>query len=256
MDLWQTVLAELRTQVTQSTFDTWLADTAAARIGSQLTVFCSNAFAKDWLESRLLARIRRVVDDVAGQPLDINFAINKFPPQRNPVPTKAGEIFVEIIKLPTEPFLKVSKYSLWFWQSLMGNIAFSTYLMLRSRDHYMDKFWGKRHRLSVELIAEILQVNRQAITGVQRLRNGVKRWTPGAFDAINEHQVGKIDSARTGRSTIYHARILNTLPLLTPAQVATLPPIVQEHHTGYLKKFDVDRVRWEQLTMANLVHSF
>jgi len=255
MDLWQTVLAELKTQTTRATFDTWLADTAAVRNNDTLTVFCASAFAADWLESRLLARIQRVVAAVAGQSLDVRFAINKFPRPSRPIPTKAGDVFVEIITLPTEPFLKVSKYILWFWQPLLGNVAFGTYLLLRSRDHYLDKFWGKRHRLNVELIAAIMQVNRQAVTGVQRTRGGVKRWIPGAFDAINTHQVGKITSTRRGRGgLLYHARILNTLPLLTPTQVAALPPPVQEHHAGYLQKFDVDRVAWEQLTMPNLIH--
>ena len=75
--VWQAALGQLQLQMTRATFDTWLKDT---RIISQnngnMVIGTKNAFAKDWLENRLLNTINRTVANVLGRPVDIQFAID------------------------------------------------------------------------------------------------------------------------------------------------------------------------------------
>lgn len=60
--LWRVVLGELRLQMTGATFNTWLLDSVAlSETGNDLVVGVRNAYAKDWLENRLIDTINRVV---------------------------------------------------------------------------------------------------------------------------------------------------------------------------------------------------
>ncbi len=74
---WQAALGQLQLQMTQATFDTWVKDT---RVVSQdhhkLIVGTKSAFAKDWLENRLLVTINRTVTNLLGRPVDIQFIVD------------------------------------------------------------------------------------------------------------------------------------------------------------------------------------
>lgn len=75
--VWQSALGQLRTQMTQATFDTWVKGT---RVVSQdqdnLTIGTNNPFAKDWLENRLYTTINRTVTGITGHPVGIKFIVD------------------------------------------------------------------------------------------------------------------------------------------------------------------------------------
>jgi chromosomal replication initiator protein len=75
--VWESALGQLRTQMTQATFDTWVKGT---RVVSQdqdyLTIGTNNPFAKDWLENRLYTTINRTVTGIMGHPVDIKFIVD------------------------------------------------------------------------------------------------------------------------------------------------------------------------------------
>jgi hypothetical protein len=72
--LWSQLLEQVQLQMPRSTFDSWLKDShLVAWEGEQFTVVVKNQQAKEWLEKRLAATIRRtlarLVEERQGQPL-------------------------------------------------------------------------------------------------------------------------------------------------------------------------------------------
>lgn len=276
--VWQAALGELMLQTTKATFDTWIKPTFALGLsGNELTVGVRNAYAKQWLDNRLGGMVERAVSHVMGGPTTVKFVLKtredeetqaarrteEYAPtekaQKQKAPAtdtdddepKAGDVIVEVFQNPLEPFLQVQKYAIWFWQPLLGSTAFATWVLLRTHDRVNDGI-GKKHRVSVQLIAETLKVNRQEITGVRR----GKAWQPGAFDVLNEFGIAKIVPIGKGAKTLWWAKVMNSLPLLTPKQVEQLTPLLQERQEGFLEIFRIDYENWEQLPMDSLVKGF
>jgi hypothetical protein len=75
-ELWQAALGELQLQLTGATYNTWLGRTApvAYRDGT-LVIGCHNGYAKDWLENRLMAMIKRTLADVVGRSVEVQFVV-------------------------------------------------------------------------------------------------------------------------------------------------------------------------------------
>lgn len=65
-DLWARVLVELRSQMTQATFDQWLAQTGLVSVeGGLAVVSTSNHYTKEWLTARLKPAVLRTLAAVA-----------------------------------------------------------------------------------------------------------------------------------------------------------------------------------------------
>lgn len=75
--VWQATLGQLQLQMTRATFDTWIKDTRiVAQESDRLVIGTKNAFAKDWLENRLIATISRAVTHVLGRAVNIQFTVD------------------------------------------------------------------------------------------------------------------------------------------------------------------------------------
>ncbi len=73
---WQTALGQLQLEMPKAAFDTWVRDTELIshddnifRIGVQ------NAYACDWLESRLQSTVTRLLTGTMGKPIDVQFVV-------------------------------------------------------------------------------------------------------------------------------------------------------------------------------------
>jgi chromosomal replication initiator protein len=76
--VWKAVCGELQLQMTKSSFNTWLRDAHFLNyIDNTYRIGVPNAYVKDWLENRLHTTIRRTLDAVVGQPVEIQFTIWK-----------------------------------------------------------------------------------------------------------------------------------------------------------------------------------
>jgi hypothetical protein len=70
---WKTVLEQLQCDMPRASFDTWVRDTQAlSSTGSVLTVAVRNAYARDWLESRLLDTVNGIL---SRDNLRVNFVV-------------------------------------------------------------------------------------------------------------------------------------------------------------------------------------
>lgn len=71
---WKATLGELGLQMTKATFNTWLKDTVFLRVENGIYVIgVRNAYAKDWLDNRLLDSIRRTLTAIDNNAVDVRF---------------------------------------------------------------------------------------------------------------------------------------------------------------------------------------
>jgi len=71
---WQTVLDQLSMEMARGTFDTWVRDTKAVRYdGNALTIGVRNAYARDWLESRIQSTAERLLVGILNQSVEVIF---------------------------------------------------------------------------------------------------------------------------------------------------------------------------------------
>ncbi len=80
--IWSAALGELQLQMTQATFETWLRDSKLLRYEEgTFVVAVKNGYAKDWLEHRLLATIKRTLTRLVGRTVDVKFVVGAEKPQ-------------------------------------------------------------------------------------------------------------------------------------------------------------------------------
>jgi hypothetical protein len=74
--IWSAALGELQLQMTQATFDTWLRDSRFLNYGDgSFTIGVKSSYAKDWLENRLYATVKRTLSRLAGEGADVTFVV-------------------------------------------------------------------------------------------------------------------------------------------------------------------------------------
>jgi chromosomal replication initiator protein len=75
--IWQAALGELQLQMTRPTFDTWLKNTRAISYeDGTLIVGVHNAYAKDWLENRLMSIIKRTLVGIVDRAVEVRFILD------------------------------------------------------------------------------------------------------------------------------------------------------------------------------------
>ena len=95
---WQAALGELQLQLTKATFDTWVKNTYV--IGCEDRTFLigvHNAYAKDWLENRLLTTIKRTLIGVLSHTVDVKFLVR---PKRSLRPAQEQPLLTSVAKDP------------------------------------------------------------------------------------------------------------------------------------------------------------
>lgn len=74
--IWQTALGELQLELTRATFETWLRNSRlVACEDGVFVVGVANAYARDWLESRLRAVVARVLTRLTGRTASVRFVV-------------------------------------------------------------------------------------------------------------------------------------------------------------------------------------
>ncbi len=74
--VWQSVLGQLQMEMPKAAFDTWVRDTQVVGLEDDtLVVGVQNAYARDWLESRLRSTVRRKLVGLMARPVDVRFVV-------------------------------------------------------------------------------------------------------------------------------------------------------------------------------------
>ncbi|NJN80606.1 MAG: chromosomal replication initiator protein DnaA [Anaerolineales bacterium] len=75
---WQSVLAQLQMDMPRASYDTWVRDTRPMAYDNGLiTVGVRNAYARDWLESRLATTVNRLLIDVLNSNVAVKFIVSQ-----------------------------------------------------------------------------------------------------------------------------------------------------------------------------------
>ena len=73
---WQSVIGQLQMEMPRASFDTWVRDTRVAGYDAGvMTVGVRNAYARDWLESRLMSTVARLLAGIMERAVDVRFVI-------------------------------------------------------------------------------------------------------------------------------------------------------------------------------------
>ncbi|HKJ37725.1 MAG TPA: DnaA N-terminal domain-containing protein [Anaerolineales bacterium] len=73
---WGSVLGQLQMDMPRASFDTWVHDTEAISLEEDvLTVATCNAYARDWLESRLTSTVQRLLIGILNQTVSVRFIV-------------------------------------------------------------------------------------------------------------------------------------------------------------------------------------
>ena len=73
---WQAVLGQLQVDIPKATYDTWVRDTALiAYEDGSFIVGVQNAYARDWLDSRLKKTITNILTGVMNRTGEVRFAV-------------------------------------------------------------------------------------------------------------------------------------------------------------------------------------
>lgn len=281
--IWQACLGELTLQMTKATYDTWVKPTFAISLESNiLTIGVRNAYARQWLANRLHGMIERTVEHVSERRMVVNFVLKDTPPEIAPPPTvsahgktppppndpdkpptlKGGDVVVSKFQNPTQPFVMIQKYACMYWQPYLeqqARGAFATWFLLRCADKSFDTSITNKRRINVAIIAAMVGVDRQLILGRTRTAKGGEKWYDmGAFDVLVRERLARVEKVqgKNVRDVVYSVQVITELPLLTPAQVATLPPEVQRWHTLWLSDFKYDLDRWGKVEAATFIEEW
>lgn len=74
---WRSVLAQLQLDMPRASFDTWVRDTRpVSYLDGILTIGVRNAYARDWLESRLAGTVNRLLAGVLDAGASVNFVVS------------------------------------------------------------------------------------------------------------------------------------------------------------------------------------
>ncbi len=92
---WQSVLGQLQMEMPRASFDTWVRDTRPVSYDKGvLTVGVRNAYARDWLESRLASNVSRLLIGILNANVTVNFVVvnadEPIPAATDPEPAPAS----------------------------------------------------------------------------------------------------------------------------------------------------------------------
>jgi chromosomal replication initiator protein len=89
-EIWDIARSQLRLQLPQSTYDTWVRDTACvAHEDGAFVIAATNAYAREWLQLRLRRLIKQTLVSIVGHAVDVNFIVQSTPVPDRPDPTPA-----------------------------------------------------------------------------------------------------------------------------------------------------------------------
>ena len=81
--LWQTVLSDLESRISRSAFDNWFRQTSLAGVDNDVAIIhAPNAFSASTLQGRYASQVERVLSDVIGRRITVEFAVNHQMPER------------------------------------------------------------------------------------------------------------------------------------------------------------------------------
>ena len=102
-DIWGQVLHQLQLDMPKASFETWAKDTRALSLEKNvLTVCARNAYARDWLESRMSAIVQNILKGILDHPVSVRFVASENPMEEEvsdeSIPDEEPELDIEPVQ--------------------------------------------------------------------------------------------------------------------------------------------------------------
>ncbi|HMD87929.1 MAG TPA: chromosomal replication initiator protein DnaA [Anaerolineaceae bacterium] len=76
--IWQATMGQLQMEMSKAAFDTWISNAELVSYDRDIyTIGVQNAYARDWLESRLTSTVSRLLTGLTGQPQSVRFVVSQ-----------------------------------------------------------------------------------------------------------------------------------------------------------------------------------
>ncbi|MCQ3937919.1 MAG: chromosomal replication initiator protein DnaA [Chloroflexi bacterium] len=99
---WQSVIAQLQMDMPRASFDTWVRDTRPVGYENGiLTISVRNAYARDWLESRLATTVNRLLIEILNSKVSVHFIVSQSEETASSADLETSPASIEIT--PPEP---------------------------------------------------------------------------------------------------------------------------------------------------------
>ncbi len=73
---WQAAIGQLQMDMPKASYDTWVRDTQVVDCNEGMfTIGVQNAYARDWLDSRLTSTVSRLLTGLLGFPQNVRFVV-------------------------------------------------------------------------------------------------------------------------------------------------------------------------------------
>jgi hypothetical protein len=141
-------------------------------------------------------------------------------------------------------YTMVHNYALYFWRPYLGNMAFALWELLLSFCYGdTDIAYPSISRLARMLTNS--DHSRAVVMGRRSARAsaacvGGKERCPGALEVLRREGLVQVFHRGRGPTVRYTFRVLKTLPLLRPDQVARLSPCLQRDHVTWLERYGIE----------------
>ena len=157
----------------------------------------------------------------------------------------------EYIDPAQQGYAVVHNYAAYFWRPYLGNTAFALWELL------VSFCYGERDVAfpSISRLARMLtnsDHSRAVVTGRRRPRAtkgtgpAAERRTLGALEVLRRERLVQVRRRGRGPTARYTFRLLKTLPLLRPEQVARLSPKLQYDHANWLERYGIDDAAYRE----------
>jgi chromosomal replication initiator protein len=104
---WQAALGQLQLEMPKAAFDTWVRDAELISVSDDVfQVGVQNAYARDWLDSRLKSTITRLLAGTINRPIEIDFVVSNT--GRKSPPPESEDSLEEIQSSDSSPTIQVS----------------------------------------------------------------------------------------------------------------------------------------------------
>jgi hypothetical protein len=139
----------------------------------------------------------------------------------------------------------VHNYALYFWRPYLGNTAFALWELLASFCYGdNDLAFPSVSRLARMLTnsdhSRAVVSGRRAKSGSPDGDRGDVKGYQGALARLRAEGLLQVRQRGRGPTARYQFRVLRSLPLLRPDQVAHLSPLLQRDHAAWLERYGID----------------
>jgi hypothetical protein len=139
----------------------------------------------------------------------------------------------------------VHNYAHCFWRPYLGNTAFALWELLLSFCYGdCDTAYPSISRLARMLTnsdhSRAVVMGRHSAKAAASDGAASKRRCTGALDVLRRERLVQVMQRGHGPTTHYTFRLLQSLPLLRPEQVARLSPSLQRDHARWLERYAID----------------